>query len=104
MKRLLILGSTGSIGTQALDVVERAGGEVELVGLSAGRGHEALLAQARKHGVRRVALSDPHAAARAAEAWTAGEVLGGPEGLLQMVAGSDPDLVLTRTRGSAPRG
>jgi 1-deoxy-D-xylulose-5-phosphate reductoisomerase len=51
MKRLLILGSTGSVGTQALDVVGRAAGEFELVGLSAGRGHEALIAQARAHGV-----------------------------------------------------
>jgi 1-deoxy-D-xylulose-5-phosphate reductoisomerase len=104
MKRLLILGSTGSIGTQALDVVERAGGEFELVGLSAGRAHEALLAQARKHGVRRVALSDPHAAARAAEAWTAGEVLGGPEGLVRLVAESDADLVLNAIVGSAGLG
>src|SRR5918911_3168138 len=88
MKRLLILGSTGSIGTQALDVVARAGGEFELVGLSAGTAHEALLAQARAHGVQRVALSDPHAAARAAEGWTAGEVLAGPEGLVRLVAES----------------
>ena len=76
MKRLLILGSTGSIGTQALDVVARAAGEFELVGLSAGTDHDALVAQARAHGVARVALSDPDAAARAAEAWTGGEVLG----------------------------
>src|SRR5919206_55284 len=54
MKRLLILGSTGSIGTQALDVVARAGGEFELVGLSAGTAHEPLIEQARAHGVRRV--------------------------------------------------
>ncbi|HEY7075494.1 MAG TPA: 1-deoxy-D-xylulose-5-phosphate reductoisomerase [Solirubrobacteraceae bacterium] len=104
MKRLLILGSTGSIGTQALDVVERAGGEFELVGLSAGGSHEALLAQARRHGVRRVALSDPHAAARAAEAWTAGEVLAGPEGLVRLVAESDADLVLNAVVGSAGLG
>src|SRR5689334_22812830 len=104
MKRLLILGSTGSIGKQALDVVERAGGEFDLVGLSARSGHEALLAQAREHGVRRVALSDPHAAARAAEAWTAGEVLQGPEGLVRLVAESDADLVLNAIVGSAGLG
>src|ERR671928_1114666 len=91
MKRLLILGSTGSIGTQALDVVARAGDEFELVGLSAGAAHEALLTQARAHGVRRVALSDPHAAARAAEAWIAGEVLAGPEGLVRLVAETRAD-------------
>jgi 1-deoxy-D-xylulose-5-phosphate reductoisomerase len=64
-KRLLILGSTGSIGTQALDVCERSE-ELEIVGLSAERSWEALLEQARVHGVTRIALGDEHAAARAA--------------------------------------
>ena len=101
MKRLLILGSTGSIGTQALDVI---GDEFELVGLSAGTAHEALVAQARAHGVKRIALSDPDAAARAAEAWTGGEVLGGPEGLVELVANADADLVLNAIVGSAGLG
>ncbi len=104
MKRLLILGSTGSIGTQALDVVARAGDAFEVVGLSAGTAHEALVEQARALGVRRIALSDPDAAARAAEAWTGGEVLGGPEGLVELVAGADADLVLNAIVGSAGLG
>jgi len=104
MKRLLILGSTGSIGTQALDVVARAGDAFEIVGLSAERSHEALVAQASAHGVRRVALSDPHAAARASEAWTDGEVLSGPEGLVRLVAEADADLVLNAIVGSAGLG
>src|SRR5918911_1286825 len=104
MKRLLILGSTGSIGVQALDVVERGGDAFQLVGLSAASGHEALLAQARAHGVRRVALSDRDAAARAAEAWTDGEVLAGPEGLARLVAESGADLVLNAVVGSAGLG
>jgi 1-deoxy-D-xylulose-5-phosphate reductoisomerase len=104
MKRLLILGSTGSIGTQALDVIAGAGDEFEVVGLSAGTAHEALVKQARAHGVRRIALSDPDAAARAAEGWTEGEVLGGPEGLVELVANSDADLVLNAIVGSAGLG
>ena len=104
MKRLLILGSTGSIGTQALDVVARAGDAFEVVGLSAGTDHDSLVAQARAHGVRRIALSDEAAAARASEAWTDGEVLGGPEGLVELVAGSDADLVLNAIVGSAGLG
>jgi 1-deoxy-D-xylulose-5-phosphate reductoisomerase len=115
VKRLLILGSTGSIGTQALEVVARAGDEFELVGLSAGTAHEALVAQARAHGVTRVALSDPHAAARAAEAWTERsgdegeargrwEVLAGPEGLVRLVSESGADLVLNAIVGSAGLG
>jgi 1-deoxy-D-xylulose-5-phosphate reductoisomerase len=104
MKRLLILGSTGSIGTQALDVVARAGDAFEVVGLSAGTAHGPLIEQARAHGVRRIALSDPDAAARAAESWTGGEVLAGPEGLVELVAGSDADLVLNAIVGSAGLG
>ena len=104
MKRLLILGSTGSIGTQALDVVARAPEAFELVGLSAERSHEALIAQAREHGVRRIAVSDADAAARAAEAWTGGEVLAGPEGLVRLVAESGADLVLNAIVGSAGLG
>jgi 1-deoxy-D-xylulose-5-phosphate reductoisomerase len=104
VKRLLILGSTGSIGTQALDVVARAGDEFELVGLSAGADYEALVKQAREHGVARLALADRDAAARAAEAWTGGEVLGGSEGLVQLVAESGADLVLNAIVGSAGLG
>jgi 1-deoxy-D-xylulose-5-phosphate reductoisomerase len=104
MKRLLILGSTGSIGTQALDVVVRAGDAFQVVGLSAGGAHEALVEQARAHGVRRIALSEPDAAARAAETWTDGEVLAGPEGLVELVARSDADLVLNAIVGSAGLG
>jgi 1-deoxy-D-xylulose-5-phosphate reductoisomerase len=104
MKRLLILGATGSIGRQALDVVARAPEAFELVGLSAERSHEALIAQAREHGVTRIALSDPDAAARAAEAWTDGEVLSGPEGLVRLVADAGADLVLNGIVGSAGLG
>jgi 1-deoxy-D-xylulose-5-phosphate reductoisomerase len=102
-KRLLVLGSTGSIGTQALDIVQRSG-ELELVGLSAERSWEALLEQARVHGVRRVALVEPDAAARAAEAWTDGEVLSGAEGLVRLVVESGAELVLNALVGSAGLG
>jgi 1-deoxy-D-xylulose-5-phosphate reductoisomerase len=104
MKRLLILGSTGSIGTQVLDVVARAGDAFEVVGLSAGTAQAPLVEQARAHGVRRIALSDADAAARAAEAWTDGEVLAGAEGLVELVAGAEADLVLNAIVGSAGLG
>ncbi len=104
MTRLLILGATGSIGAQALDVVARAGERFELVGLSAGTSHAELVALAREHGVRRIALSDADAAARAAELWTEGEVLGGAEGLVRLVADSDADLVVNAIVGSAGLG
>src|SRR4051794_24403494 len=101
MKKVVILGATGSIGTQALDVVARSGGELEPVALSAGRDHAALVELARAHGVRRIALSDEDAAARAAEAWTEGEVVGGVEGLVRPVAESHPDPGLEAVVGAA---
>jgi 1-deoxy-D-xylulose-5-phosphate reductoisomerase len=102
-KRLLILGSTGSIGTQALDIVARSD-RFELVGLSAGRSWEPLVEQARTHGVPRIALVEPDAGARAAEAWTGGEVLHGAEGLVRLVVESGADLVLNALVGSAGLG
>jgi 1-deoxy-D-xylulose-5-phosphate reductoisomerase len=103
-RRLLILGSTGSIGTQALDVLQRSDGELELVGLSAQGSWEQLVEQARDVGVRRIALADEAAAARAGEAWTDGEVLAGPEGLVRLVVESGADLVLNALVGSAGLG
>jgi 1-deoxy-D-xylulose-5-phosphate reductoisomerase len=102
-KRVLILGSTGSIGTQALDVCAREP-ELEVVGLSAERSWEELIVQAREHGVGRVALADADAAARAAEAWTDGKVLGGAEGLVKLVVESGAELVLNSLVGSAGLG
>jgi 1-deoxy-D-xylulose-5-phosphate reductoisomerase len=97
----VILGSTGSIGTQALDVVARSGGELELVGLSAGSDWQQLIEQAEKYGVSRIALADGDAAARASEAWTGGEVLSGPDGLVALVTESDCEMVLNAIVGSA---
>jgi 1-deoxy-D-xylulose-5-phosphate reductoisomerase len=101
-RRLLILGSTGSIGTQALEIVANSD-ELELVGLSAQGSWEQLIAQAREFAVERVALTDPDAAARAREAWS-GEVLEGAEGLVQLVVDSGADLVLNGLVGSAGLG
>jgi 1-deoxy-D-xylulose-5-phosphate reductoisomerase len=104
MKRLVILGATGSVGMQALDVVAQAPEEFELVALSADGQWEPLIAQARAHGVRRVALADRTAAARAQEAWTDGEVLAGPDGIMRLVAESGADLVLNAIVGAAGLG
>ena len=102
-RRLLILGSTGSIGTQALDVLERSD-ELELIGLSAERSWETLVEQARTRGVQRIALVDEHAARLAADAWPEGEVLSGAEGLVRLVVESGADLVLNALVGSAGLG
>jgi 1-deoxy-D-xylulose-5-phosphate reductoisomerase len=100
VRRVLIVGSTGSIGTQALDVVERSG-ELEIAGLAAGSSWELLLEQAGRFGVDRLALADPDAAARAGEH---AEVLSGPEGLVELIVETDCDLVLNALVGSAGLG
>jgi 1-deoxy-D-xylulose-5-phosphate reductoisomerase len=100
VRRILIVGSTGSIGTQALDVVERSD-ELEVVGLAAGSSWEPLLEQARRFGVERLALSEPDAAARAGEH---AAVLSGPEGLVELIVETDCDLVLNALVGSAGLG
>jgi 1-deoxy-D-xylulose-5-phosphate reductoisomerase len=102
-KRLLILGSTGSIGRQALEVCS-ASGEFEVVGLSAERSWEALVEQARAYGVRRIALAQPEMAELAAREPNGGEVLGGADGLVRLVVESGADLVLNALVGSAGLG
>jgi 1-deoxy-D-xylulose-5-phosphate reductoisomerase len=67
-KRILILGATGSIGIQALDVVE-ASDDLAVVGLSAQSSWEPLVEAARAHGVTRIAVTDEGSAQRAAAAW-----------------------------------
>src|SRR6266550_8850349 len=103
MRRIVILGSTGSVGTQALEVAERSD-ELDVVGLAAATSWEPLVEQARAHGVARIALSDETAATRAAEAWTGGHVLAGVEGLVELITDTDCDLVLNALVGSAGLG
>lgn len=100
-RRLAILGSTGSIGVQALDVVGRSGGELEVVALSALTAWKQLVEQASRFGVRRIALADADAAAQASEAWTDGEVTVGPDGLVTLITQSGADMVLNAIVGSA---
>ncbi|HEY1523851.1 MAG TPA: 1-deoxy-D-xylulose-5-phosphate reductoisomerase [Solirubrobacteraceae bacterium] len=100
-RRLAILGSTGSIGVQALDVVSRSPDALHVVALSAAEAWEPLIAQAERHGVKRIAVADPDAAARAAEAWTGGEVLVGPEGIVELITSCSCDMVLNGIVGSA---
>jgi len=99
MKKVVILGSTGSIGTQALEVIA-ASPELQVTGLAAGSGWELALRQAREFGVPAVALGDAEAAARAAESWN-GRVLAGEEGVRELIATSGANLVLNGIVGAA---
>ncbi|MGN6202930.1 MAG: 1-deoxy-D-xylulose-5-phosphate reductoisomerase [Solirubrobacterales bacterium] len=102
MKKVLVLGSTGSIGTQALEVIGRSD-ELQAVGLAAGSGWETVLEQAREHGVPTVALADEETAERARGAWS-GRVLAGEEGIRELIATSGADLVLNSIVGAAGLG
>jgi len=102
MRKLVILGSTGSIGVQALEIVA-ASKELSVVGLAAGSSWETALEQAREHGVPTVAFADADAAAQAGEAWS-GRVLAGDEGITELIATSGADMVLNGIVGAAGLG
>jgi 1-deoxy-D-xylulose-5-phosphate reductoisomerase len=102
-KRIVVLGSTGSVGLQALEVIA-ASEELELVGLSAQSSWETAIEQARAHGVTRIALSGEEAAVRAMAAWPEGDVRAGAQGLVELIVESGADLVLNAIVGSAGLG
>ncbi|MBE6749659.1 MAG: 1-deoxy-D-xylulose-5-phosphate reductoisomerase [Ruminococcaceae bacterium] len=100
MKSLIILGSTGSIGTQALEVAKRDGYKV--TALAAGSNIELLEKQAREFGVLAVAVFDEKAAEQLKHnlADTEIKVLGGVEGVCK-IAEYDGDIVLNAIVGIA---
>ncbi len=101
MKQLAILGSTGSIGENALRVVSALPGQFSVSGLAAQRNWRRLLEQAVEYNVSRVALADEAAAAECREAAPEGvEVLCGEAGVCE-IATSDNDLLLCAIVGMA---
>jgi 1-deoxy-D-xylulose-5-phosphate reductoisomerase len=103
VRRLAILGSTGSIGVQALDVVARTPGRFEVLALAASRNVERLVEQVRRFRPRLVALADPAAARHARELLGHGgpEVLEGDAGVAALAGHPDVDLVLAAIAGGA---
>ena len=105
MKRLAILGSTGSVGSNTLDVVARHPGRFQVVALAAGRNDAALLAQCIAHRPRLAVLADADAAERLrralAERGLAIEVACGAEALEGAVARPDVDAVMAAIVGAA---
>ncbi len=96
-KRVLILGSTGSIGTSALIVARQIPDRMEIVGLAAGTRVEDLEAQAQEFGVDFLCLANE---SRRSELAKAGRtVFAGAEGLVEIVEATKPDLVLVAIVG-----
>jgi len=102
MKRVAILGSTGSIGVQALDVAGRFPDRFEVVALAAGRNAKLLVEQLQRHRPRLVAVADAAAARAVREAAPRGiEVLEGEAGVSAVAAHPDVDFVLAAISGGA---
>jgi 1-deoxy-D-xylulose-5-phosphate reductoisomerase len=102
MKKVVLLGSTGSIGTSTLKVAEDLPEHIQLVGLAAGGNHNLLLTQARRHRPTLISIQAP---AKVKELQTAvgpgTEVHCGAEGLLKLATLPEADIVLIAIVGTA---
>jgi 1-deoxy-D-xylulose-5-phosphate reductoisomerase len=103
MRRVVILGSTGSIGTQALDVIRHTHDRFQVVGLAAASNHELLVGQIREFMPPVVAVSD-ETAANELHAGLAGlrsvEMVVGAEAAEQLARELDADIVLNAMVGA----
>ena len=100
MKRIAILGSTGSIGTQTLDVV-RANGDIEVVGIAAGRNIDALESQIREFSPKICGVWDEEKAKELAVrvADTDTKIVSGMEGLLEIAVMEGYEILVTAVVG-----
>ena len=100
MKKIAILGSTGSIGTQTLDVV-RANGDIQVLGISAGRNIAKLEEQVREFSPKLVAVWDEKAAGelKIKIQDTDTKIVSGMEGLLELAAMPETEILVTAIVG-----
>lgn len=99
MKRVLILGSTGSIGRQAVEIVT-ASDRLQLAGLSVRSSWPDAVVQADSLGRPPLAITDSEAASVAAGSWD-GTILSGPTAPMDLIAATQPDIVLNAIVGAA---
>ena len=106
MKRIVILGSTGSIGVNTLEVAKMLGEEVEVVGLSANKNVAGLAEQVREHKPRAVAIADESVSDEPLKALgEAGPpVYRGQEGLVRLAETPEADLVVNALVGASGIG
>ncbi|MCM3128750.1 1-deoxy-D-xylulose-5-phosphate reductoisomerase [Paenibacillus provencensis] len=101
MKKISVLGSTGSIGTQTLDVISMHPDKFQVEGLSAGSNVELLIEQANVYRPKKVSvgrMDDVDIVKSNVPAGT--EVYFGEEGLIEVAAGTDAEMVITAVMGS----
>jgi 1-deoxy-D-xylulose-5-phosphate reductoisomerase len=103
VKRLAILGSTGSIGTSALDVVTAHADRLSIVGLAAGRSAAALGAQLARYqpSIAAIVRDEDVACVRAAAGGAKTRIVSGPHGLSEVATHPDVDMVLCASSGTA---
>src|SRR5256886_5062123 len=104
MRSLIILGSTGSVGTQALDVVRRNPDRFRIVGLSSAQNHDLLVGQIREFMPPLVAVADEDAAVdlkEKLEGLRQVEVLVGPDAARILAREAEADMVLNGIVGAA---
>jgi 1-deoxy-D-xylulose-5-phosphate reductoisomerase len=99
MRTVAILGATGSVGGQALEIVSRSP-DLQLVALAARSSADEVVDAARRLGATHVALTDRDAARRAAAAFD-GTVLSGADAAVELVGAVKADIVLNAIVGSA---
>jgi 1-deoxy-D-xylulose-5-phosphate reductoisomerase len=102
LRKVIILGSTGSIGTSALKVARDIPDRMQVVALAANRSVEALVAQVAETGVKHVAVTDAESA-RQARALLPSDVtvFDGAHGLVQLVQAVEADMLLVAIVGTA---
>jgi 1-deoxy-D-xylulose-5-phosphate reductoisomerase len=102
MKNVVLLGSTGSIGTSTVKVAEDLPDRIRLLALAAGNNVELLLEQTRRHRPEAISISDPAKAGELRGALgTACEVFAGNEGLIKLATLPAADIVLIAIVGTA---
>jgi 1-deoxy-D-xylulose-5-phosphate reductoisomerase len=101
LRTVSILGSTGSIGTQTLDVIARTPERFRVHSLAANTDAETVASQIAEHRPKRVAMADAGAAARLRERFPALEVLDGETGLTALASDTEADVVVNAVVGAA---
>ncbi len=102
MKNVVLLGSTGSIGTSTIKVAEDLPDHLRLLGLAAGTNTELLLEQVRKHRPEAISITDPLKAKGLRDVLgTSTEVFSGPDGLVKLATLPAADIVLIAIVGTA---
>jgi 1-deoxy-D-xylulose-5-phosphate reductoisomerase len=102
MKNVVLLGSTGSIGTSTVKVAEDLPGKIRLIALAAGGNADLLVQQARRHKPAAVSISDASKAVSVRNALGSNcAVHSGPEGLIRLATMPEADIVLIAIVGTA---